>query len=107
MCSLSDRPSAEPDAFKRSQFAKDFIDPDLDPETSQFPSWHDFIAYERERRLRQDAAPGVDAACDCVLDEHHKVSTAGFPRCSLPLGNSQCPSPCPVFMRSRGVPWHV
>ncbi len=80
---------AEPDEFKRRQFARNFIrgregkeeeeDDEgtrMPPEGSEFADWREFVAWETARRERAGAnaavSDGVDAAFVCVRDEMHR-----------------------------------
>lgn len=69
---------AEPHAYKREQFCRQFISGADDKHSAQgvaFAGWKEFIAYETDRRRREKAGeevrPGVDAVFICVLDEMH------------------------------------
>jgi predicted dehydrogenase len=68
---------AEPDAFKRKQFAERYCVVKKRSEGDSFADWKEFINYEKQRRLREqagsaDVEPGVDAVFVCVLDEMHR-----------------------------------
>jgi predicted dehydrogenase len=70
---------AEPHAYKREQFGKQYIwgpDGQPDGEGVSFSGWKDFLEYETGRRKREKAGekvpPGVDAVFICVLDEMHR-----------------------------------
>ncbi|KAK8018846.1 oxidoreductase family protein [Apiospora marii] len=82
---------AEPDQYKREQFARNFIfrgksSDEPAPEGSLFADWHDFLDWEMTRREREkagEAVPeGVDAVFVCVLDEMHHDVVVGL----APLG---------------------
>jgi predicted dehydrogenase len=93
---------AEPDEYKRRQFAQTFIFPSKDgadsngaqpaekqvqEEGALFADWRDFVVYETARRARVAASEvgvpeGVDAAFVCVLDEMHRDVVVGL----SPLG---------------------
>ncbi|KAK8013927.1 oxidoreductase YjmC [Apiospora arundinis] len=85
---------AEPNQYKREQFARNFICRDANgnstegppPEGSSFPDWHDFLDWEMTRREREKAGEpvpeGVDAVFVCVLDEMHHDVVVGL----APLG---------------------
>lgn len=69
---------AEPHAYKREQFCRQFIsgaDDKHSPQGMTFAGWKEFVAYETDRRRREKAGeevqPGVDAVFICVLDEMH------------------------------------
>ncbi|KAH8650185.1 hypothetical protein BX600DRAFT_387931 [Xylariales sp. PMI_506] len=91
---------AEPDEYKRKQFGKTFIHgvEAPPPEGALFADWRDFVAYEVNRREREEAGEavleGVDAAFVCVLDEmHHDVVTGLAPlglhiMCEKPLATT-------------------
>lgn len=78
---------AEPHAFKRAQFGKNYIWGSGSPsEGDEFESWTDFITYEKDRRKRAasgeaNVPQGVDGVFVCVLDEMHRevvVALAGL-----------------------------
>ncbi|KAL9057152.1 MAG: hypothetical protein Q9162_002480 [Coniocarpon cinnabarinum] len=68
---------AEPIANKRRALGKKYIWQNATPQPhQQFKDWHDFVAYEENRRRRlqagvADAEPAIDAACICTLDTQH------------------------------------
>ncbi|KAB5536597.1 hypothetical protein GE09DRAFT_1176494 [Coniochaeta sp. 2T2.1] len=70
---------AEPHAYKREQFGRQFIwgaDGKPGSEGVTFSGWKEFLVYETERRRREQAGEevplGVDAVFVCVLDEMHR-----------------------------------
>ncbi|KAI1294468.1 NAD(P)-binding protein [Xylaria venustula] len=90
---------AEPDDYKRQDFGGKFIwGKTTPPEGSSFRGWKEFVAWETDRRKRQEAGEavpqGVDAAFICVLDEmHHDVIMALAPlglhiMCEKPLATT-------------------
>jgi predicted dehydrogenase len=68
---------AEPHAFKRRDFGKNYIWTESSSEGQEFSDWREWVAWEIERRERQSqnphapSPPGVDGVFICTLDETH------------------------------------
>lgn len=81
----------EPIEFKRNAFGRKFIwgDGKVPPFGAAFPSWKDWVKYEKERRESLRTGKGltgeggfapviVDAVFVCVLDEMHEEVLCGI-----------------------------
>ncbi|KAK0730563.1 hypothetical protein B0H67DRAFT_596670 [Lasiosphaeris hirsuta] len=93
---------AEPDVYKRDEFARTMIlgGESLPTDGTIFSDWRDFITYEADRRARLLAGelgvtPGVDAVFVCVLDEMHREVVMALTKlgglhimCEKPLATS-------------------
>ncbi|KAI1352250.1 NAD(P)-binding protein [Xylaria sp. FL0043] len=91
---------AEPDDYKRQDFGSKFVwgKATPPPEGTSFRDWGEFVAWETDRRKRQEAGEtvpdGVDAAFICVRDEmHHDAILALAPlglhiMCEKPLATT-------------------
>ncbi|KAI0815490.1 NAD(P)-binding protein [Xylaria sp. FL0064] len=91
---------ADPDDYKRQDFGSKFVwgKTTPPPDGTSFRNWREFVAWETDRRKRQEAGEtvpeGVDAAFICVRDEmHHDAILALAPlglhiMCEKPLATT-------------------
>ena len=92
---------AEPKEFQRKEFGRRYVWGNCAPsEGQEFPSWQDFVEYEKRRREpckahgdHQVEQP-IDAAFVCLLDEGHREAVAALAplnlhiMCEKPLSTS-------------------
>ena len=74
---------AEPVASRREALGRKYIWKHRESQSGQsFPTWQDFVIFERERRKLQvngnDVLPGIDGVFICVLDELHAEVILGL-----------------------------